>query len=75
MGLKDQVRGIIPDRALCHLSDHFDVIGDIAVLSLSPYLCGYEGTIAQAIISRRRHYQNGPEQNFPARWLQPYSLL
>ena len=54
MGLKDQVRGSIPDRALCHLSDHFDVIGDIAVLSLSPYLCGYEGTIAQAIISRRR---------------------
>lgn len=54
MGLKDQVRGIIPHRALSHLSDHFDVIGDIAVLSLSPYLCEYEGTIAQAIISRRR---------------------
>ena len=54
MGLKDQLRGIIPDRALWHLSDHFDVIGDIAVLSLSPYLLGYEGTIAQAIISRRR---------------------
>ena len=54
MGLKDQVRGIIPDRALCHLSDHFDVIGDIAVISLSPYLCGYEDVIAQAIISRRR---------------------
>jgi tRNA (guanine37-N1)-methyltransferase len=54
MGLKDQLRGIIPDRALCHLSDHFDVIGDVAVLSLSPELCGYEGTIAHAIISRRR---------------------
>jgi tRNA (guanine37-N1)-methyltransferase len=54
MGLKDQLKGIIPDRALCHLSDRFDVIGDIAVLSLSPYLCGYEGTIADAIISRRR---------------------
>jgi tRNA (guanine37-N1)-methyltransferase len=54
MGLKDQVRGIIPDSALCHLSDHFDVIGDIAVISLSPYLCGYEDTIAQAIIARRR---------------------
>jgi len=53
MGLKDQLRGIIPDRALRHLSDHFDVIGDIAVLSLSPYLVGYQGTIAQAIISRR----------------------
>jgi tRNA (guanine37-N1)-methyltransferase len=54
MGLKDQVRGIIPDRALCHLSDHFDVIGDIAVLSLSHYLVGHEGTIARAIISKRR---------------------
>jgi tRNA (guanine37-N1)-methyltransferase len=54
MGLKDQLKGIIPGRALCHLSDRFDVIGDIAVLSLSPYLFGYEGTIADAIISRRR---------------------
>jgi tRNA (guanine37-N1)-methyltransferase len=54
MGLKDQVRGIIPDRALCHLSDHFDVIGDIAVLSLSPYLLGYKWIIARAIITRRR---------------------
>ncbi|MDD1697268.1 MAG: RsmD family RNA methyltransferase [Methanoregula sp.] len=48
------MRGIIPDRTLCHLSDHFDVIGDIAVLSLSPYLVGHEGTIARAIISKRR---------------------
>jgi tRNA (guanine37-N1)-methyltransferase len=54
MGLKDQMRGIIPDRALCCLSDHFDVIGDIAVLSLPPELSGYEGTIAHAILSRRR---------------------
>jgi len=54
MGLKDQVRGIIPDSALRHLSDHFDVIGDIAVLSLSPHLVGYEGIIARAIIMRRR---------------------
>jgi tRNA (guanine37-N1)-methyltransferase len=53
MGLKDQVRGIIPDSALCHLSDHFDVIGDIAVLTLSRELYGYEETIAQAIISHR----------------------
>ena len=54
MGLKNQLKGIIPDRALCHISDRFDVIGNIAVLSLSPYLFGYEGTIADAIISRRR---------------------
>jgi tRNA (guanine37-N1)-methyltransferase len=53
MGLKDQMRGIIPDRTLCHLSDHFDVVGDIAVLSLSPYLVGHEGAIARAVISKR----------------------
>jgi tRNA (guanine37-N1)-methyltransferase len=55
MGLKEQLRGIIPDRALCHLSDHFDVTGDIAVLSLSPNLSGYRQEIAHAIISRRRN--------------------
>ena len=55
MGLKDQLRGIIPDSALCYLSDRFDVIGDIAVISLSPYLFGYEGTIAHAILSRRKN--------------------
>jgi len=54
MALKDQLKDIIPDSALCHLSDHFDVIGNIAVLSLSPHLTGYEGIIAQAIITRRR---------------------
>jgi len=54
MSLKDQLKGIIPDCAHCHLSDHFDVIGNIAVLSLSPHLTGYEGIIAQAIITRRR---------------------
>jgi len=54
MGLKDQLKGIIPDSALCHLSDHFDMIGNIAVLSLSPHLTGYEGIIAQAVITRRR---------------------
>jgi len=55
MGLKKQLRDIIPDRALCHLSDHFNVVGDIAVLSLSPNLFGYKGAIAHAIISRRKN--------------------
>jgi len=55
MGLKEQLRGTIPDRALCHLSDHFDVIGDIAVLSLSPNLFEHKQEIAHAIISRRTH--------------------
>jgi len=54
MGLKDQLRGIIPDRALRHLSDHFDVIGEIAILSLSPELYRYEGEIAHAVLSHNR---------------------
>ena len=55
MGLKEQLRGSIPDHELCHLSDHFDVIGDVAVLSLSPVLSEYRENIARAIISRRRN--------------------
>ncbi|MDD1699180.1 MAG: RsmD family RNA methyltransferase [Methanoregula sp.] len=55
MGLKDQVRGIIPDHTLCSLSDHFDVIGDIAVLTLAPSLAVYGHILADAIISRRRN--------------------
>jgi tRNA (guanine37-N1)-methyltransferase len=54
MGLKDQLRGIIPDRSLHHLSDHFDVIGEIAVLSLSPHLYRYKGEIAHAVLSHNR---------------------
>ena len=55
MGLKDQVRYIIPDQALSCLSDHFEVIGDIAVLSLPRSLAGYGCVLADAIISRRHN--------------------
>jgi len=53
MGLKDQLRSIIPDRTLCHLSDHFNVTGDIAVISLSQDLFAYRQEIAHTIISQR----------------------
>ena len=55
MGLKDQVRGIIPDHLQNSLSDHFDVIGDIAVLMIAPSLAVYGHILADAIISRRRN--------------------
>ncbi len=55
MGLKEQLRGIIPDQALCHISDHFDVIGDIAVISIPQELSEYKLIIAQEIISHRRN--------------------
>ena len=54
MGLKDQLRGTIPDHALLHISDHFDVIGEIAILSLSPELYRYKGEIAHAVLSHNR---------------------
>jgi tRNA (guanine37-N1)-methyltransferase len=55
MGLKDQLRGIIPDHALCNLSDRFDVIGTVAVLCLPHQLSGYEPEIAHAILSQRKN--------------------
>jgi tRNA (guanine37-N1)-methyltransferase len=55
MGLKDQLRGIIPDHLLCYLSDRFDVIGSIAVLCLPPSLSGYKAEIAHAILSRSKN--------------------
>jgi tRNA (guanine37-N1)-methyltransferase len=55
MGLKDQLKGIIPDHTLCYLSDRFDVIGTLAVLCLPPQLSGYKTVIAHAILSRRKN--------------------
>jgi len=55
MGLKEHLRGIIPEQALSHISDHFDVIGDIAVISIPQELADYKQIIAQAIISHRRN--------------------
>ena len=54
MGLKDQLKGVIPDYQLRFLSDRFDVVGDIAILSLPAELNGYGNAIAAAIMSRRR---------------------
>jgi tRNA (guanine37-N1)-methyltransferase len=55
MRLKEQLRGIIPDQALCFISDHFEVIGDIAVISIPQQLSDYKQIIAQEIISRRKN--------------------
>ncbi len=55
MKLKEQLRGIIPDQALGSISDHFEVIGDIAVISIPQQLSDYKQIIAQEIISRRKN--------------------
>jgi len=54
MQLRDQLKGIIPETVLCHLSNRFDVIGNIAILHLPTELNSYRHTIAGTIISRRR---------------------
>lgn len=53
MGLKEQLKDILPGMALCSLSDRFDVIGDIAVLAIPEELTRYRFVIADAVISRR----------------------
>jgi len=54
MQLRDQLKGSIPENILSHLSNRFDVIGDIAVLHLPQELWDYRHVIASAIISSRR---------------------
>jgi len=53
MGLKEQLKDTLPGPALCSLSDRFDVIGNIAVISIPEELTGYRFVIADAVISRR----------------------
>jgi tRNA (guanine37-N1)-methyltransferase len=55
MGLKDELRDAIPHHAMHRFSDHFNVIGNIAVLSLPPELSMYALTIARTLISRRHN--------------------
>ncbi|MDD1684547.1 MAG: RsmD family RNA methyltransferase [Methanoregula sp.] len=55
MGLKDQLAGRLPADVLCLVSDHFEVIGDIAVLTLPAGLDIWRQTIAEAIVSRRKN--------------------
>lgn len=55
MGLRNQLQGIIPEWELRGISDHFEVIGDIAIISIPPELSAYKPDIAHVIISRRRN--------------------
>jgi tRNA (guanine37-N1)-methyltransferase len=55
MTLKNDLRGIIPDDALFYLSNHFEVIGDIAILALRPELNAYQKQIADAVRAQRKN--------------------
>jgi len=55
MKLTEVLAGTIPDDALSHLSNHFDVIGDIAILTVPPELSAYKKAIASAIVTNRKN--------------------
>jgi len=55
MGLRDQLADIVPADLLPKVSNHFEVIGTIAVLSLPAGLDPWKQTIAQAIVARRKN--------------------
>lgn len=55
MNLKEQLKGVIPEEKLNLLSNHFHVIGDIAIVSIPHELEGCKKDIALAVISRNRN--------------------
>jgi tRNA (guanine37-N1)-methyltransferase len=54
MRLKEKLRGIVPDEHLNQLSDRFHLIGDIAILSLSPAADCYKKEIAYAVMAQNK---------------------
>jgi tRNA (guanine37-N1)-methyltransferase len=52
MSLRDRLTGRIPDDDRAVLSDRFDIIGDIAVLSLPPGLACHGRIIASAVMEQ-----------------------
>lgn len=54
MDLKEQLKGIVPEEKLKLLSNHFHIIGDIAIISMPSELEDFKEEIASAIISRRK---------------------
>ena len=55
MGLKDQLADKLPADLLPYVSDHFEVIGTIAVLAMPAQLGPFRHTVAEAVLSRRRN--------------------
>ena len=55
MSLKRSLAGIIPDDKIALLSDRYEVIGDVAIVSIPPGLEAYQADIALALISKRKN--------------------
>ncbi|HUS75662.1 MAG TPA: RsmD family RNA methyltransferase [Methanothrix sp.] len=51
MRLTEKLQGVVPQEYLGRLSDHFHVIGNIAIISLAPELERYKKEIAGAVLS------------------------
>ncbi|TQD28377.1 class I SAM-dependent methyltransferase family protein [Methanolobus vulcani] len=58
MSLKDELKGKIPEKELEKLPKHFDIIGDIAVVSIPEELTNYKNEIASAIMGRMQNIKN-----------------
>lgn len=58
MSLKDELKGKIPLKELEKLPNHFDIIGNIAVVSVPDELKGYDRIIASAITGRMQNIQS-----------------
>ncbi len=55
MSLKDDLKGIIPENELNKLPNRFDIIGNIAVVSVPEEMEKYNGDIARAIMGRMQN--------------------
>jgi tRNA (guanine37-N1)-methyltransferase len=55
MRLKDHLLGRVPDEALRRFSGRFDVVGDVAIVSLPPEMDAYKPVVAKTILSTRKN--------------------
>lgn len=55
MQLSQALKGVIPDSLLPFISNRYEVVGDIAVISFPDQLSPYQTDIAESIISMRRN--------------------
>jgi tRNA (guanine37-N1)-methyltransferase len=55
MRLKGHLLGRVPDEALRRFSGRFDVVGDVAIVSLPPEMDAYKPVVAETILSTRKN--------------------
>jgi len=55
MSLRKFLSGVIPDDKLALVSDRYEVIGDVAIVTIPPGLEAYREDIALALLSNRRN--------------------